>query len=162
MDGVERLIAAEDIRNLKGAYCRGVDRKEGDLLRGLFARDAVVDYRGALIDPTTGTGVDQKDIGADDAAEILRGPDAITHAIMTAVAPLVTVHHCAAGEIHVDTPDAARAVWPMVDRLRFPPGSPFKEVTGYGFYHETYVREGGAWKIATVKLTRTRVDVTPA
>jgi len=158
VDHIQRLLAESDIRNLKGAYCRGVDQKDHQLLRSVFARDAVVDYRGALIDPGTGEGVDQRDIGADDATEVLRGADAITTAIMTAVRDMVTVHHCAAGEIHVDTPDAARAHWPMVDRLRLPPGAPFKEAIGYGFYHETYVREDGAWKIGTVKLTRTRVD----
>ena len=50
---------------------------------------------------------------------------------------------------------------PMVDRLLYPPGSEAKELVGYGFYEETYAREDGAWKIKTLKLVRTRVDVTP-
>ena len=43
MEIFETLSAAEEIRNLKGKYCRGVDQKGLGLLRGLFARDAVAD-----------------------------------------------------------------------------------------------------------------------
>jgi hypothetical protein len=40
----------------------------------------------------------------------------------------------------------------------FPEGGAFTRLTGYGHYHETYVREDGAWKIATTRITRIRVE----
>ncbi len=159
MDAIERLIAAEEIRNLKAQYCRGIDQKDAALFASVFTRDATADYSNGLIDPNSHKGVDQKSIGAPHAP--LRGGDKIADAVMSAIAKQVTVHHCATGEIHVVSANAARATWPMVDRLLFPPGSPAKEVIGYGFYDETYMREDGVWKIATVKLKRTRVDTIP-
>ena len=154
MDVLARLAAAEEIRNLKARYCRAIDRKELELLRSLFARDAVADYsrsRGPEGPRAEGP-----------FAEPLRGPDQIAETIIGGVANMVTVHHCAAGEIVIDTLDRARATWPMVDRLLPPLGGEVKEVIGYGFYLETYAREDGAWKIQTVTLERTRVDVIPA
>jgi hypothetical protein len=35
-----------------------------------------------------------------------------------------------------------------------------KKLQGYGHYHETYRKEAGQWKIATLHLTRLRVDMT--
>jgi hypothetical protein len=35
-------------------------------------------------------------------------------------------------------------------------------ITGYGHYHERYVRQHGEWKIASLKLTRLHLDVQPA
>lgn len=155
MDATARLTAIEDIRNLKARYCRAVDRKELDLLRSLFARDAVADYSRA-------GGPDRPRAASSPFAEPLRGADKIAETIIGGVANMVTVHHCATGEIVIDTLESGRATWPMVDRLLLPPGGETKEIVGYGFYLETYVREDGAWKIRTVTLERTRVDVIPA
>jgi hypothetical protein len=34
-------------------------------------------------------------------------------------------------------------------------------MTGYGYYHERYVRRHGEWKLSATKLTRLHVDVAP-
>jgi hypothetical protein len=39
------------------------------------------------------------------------------------------------------------------------PQAGWKSILGRGHYHETYRREGGAWRIATLTLTRLRLDV---
>ena len=145
MDAIERLTAADEIRNLRARYCRAIDQKDREAFRSVFARNAVADYREGRQD-----------------VEPMRGADAITDVFMAALPSLITVHHCATGEIHVDTPDTARGDWPMVARVLYPPGGKAREEIGYGFYHETYVREDGAWKIKTLALTRTRVDTIPA
>jgi hypothetical protein len=47
--------------------------------------------------------------------------------------------------------------WAMQDRVIFGPNRP--SITGYGHYHERYVRQNGQWKIAALKLTRLHIDV---
>jgi hypothetical protein len=152
MDEIERLVASEEIRNLKGRYCRAVDTKDLALMTSVFATDAVADYKDSAIDPVTGKGFQPENLG-----EPVRGGAVIARNIMDSITGAVTVHHCIMGEIVVESAERARALWPMVDRLRFPQG-PFREVIGYGHYHETYVREGGDWKIASVRVSRLRID----
>ena len=48
--------------------------------------------------------------------------------------------------------------WSMTDRLFMPAGAPFSRMTGYGYYHETYEKVGGAWKIKTLRIARIRVE----
>jgi hypothetical protein len=48
----------------------------------------------------------------------------------------------------------------MEDKLIWRDGS---RLHGYGHYHETYRKEAdGEWRIATLDLTRLRLDHTPA
>jgi hypothetical protein len=157
MNEIERLMAAEEIRNLRGKYSRAVDEKDRELLRSLFTKDAVADYRGSGIDPVTGEGFRPADV-----EEPMRGRDAIADTIAAATTGMVTVHHTAVGDIEVESADSARGTWPLVDRLLFPPGGKFRAMTGYGFYHETYAREDGVWKIKTLRVSRLRIDFTPA
>ncbi len=154
MDALDQLMAIEAIRTLKARYCIAVDIKDAALLASVLAADAQADFTDALKDPTTGVGPEGRAIGAP-----LHGRDAIVAAVMRAVAPQVTVHHCSLGDIVVESPTTARAVWPMVDRLRRPAESEVAEVVGYGHYHETYVRTDGTWRIQSVVLTRLRVDL---
>lgn len=46
----------------------------------------------------------------------------------------------------------------MTDRLYFPPGGEFAQMTGYGYYHETYVKVGDQWQIQTMRFSRIRVE----
>ena len=153
MKSIDDLIAAEAIRNLKGRYCIAVDTKDRAMFHDLFADDAVVDFSGAQVDPN------QPGAGRVDAVqEPLYGPDQITDTVMKAIAHLITAHHCSTGAIVIDTADTAHATWPVADRLRFPAGSKLKEMSGLGYYHETYVRRDGKWKIQTLTMSRLRID----
>lgn len=62
-------------------------------------------------------------------------------------------------EIEILDDTTAKAVWPMADLLWMPPGAPIYAMKGWGHYHETYLCEDGAWKIAHLKLTRLAVDI---
>lgn len=86
-------------------------------MRGTFARDVELDYRGATTDPSTG---DKTASGA--TGEKLVGADASVQL----------------------------------------PKDPYRGMTGYGHYRETYVTEDGAWRIKTLRLTRLRLDFIPA
>ena len=37
-----------------------------------------------------------------------------------------------------------------------------RALTGYGHYHEVYVKQGGRWRIARSRLTRLVLDMTGA
>jgi len=72
---------------------------------------------------------------------------------------VITVHHGHMPEIELTSATTATGVWAMEDMLRWPDG---REMHGYGHYHETYEKVGGAWRIKSSKLTRLRTDLTQA
>jgi len=61
-------------------------------------------------------------------------------------------------EIDIIDHNHARATWAMYDNVRFSEGL-ISEMTGYGYYHETYQRFGGPWKISSLKVTRLRLEM---
>ena len=157
MGDLERLVAIEDIKQLKARYFRAVDQKDRALLRSVFTEDAVVDYRGAATDPSTG--VNAIPVSSEKP---IHGVDAIAETVMLAVKNVVSVHHGVMPEIEITGKTTANGIWPMVDRLRFDSGGAVAELVGYGYYYETYEKIDGMWKIKTLRLPRLRVDNTPA
>lgn len=157
MDMIDKLAATAEIRNLKAAYFRAIDEKDEALLREVLADDVELDYRGSTTDPATGVGI------APEATDvILRGGAACAPLLVGALQGVVSVHHASEPEIEVIDGENARAIWPMVDRLRFSGDGPYREMIGYGHYRETYIKEGGRWRIRTLRLTRLRLDFVPA
>jgi len=73
---------------------------------------------------------------------------------------VLTTHHGHMPEIEFTSPTTAEGIWSMEDMLKWPKGSRIREMHGYGHYHETYEKVGGAWRIKTLKLTRLRNDRT--
>lgn len=152
MNAIERLIAIEEIRQLKARYFRGVDQSDGDLVRSVLAEDCVLDYIGCCVDPATG-----KDfIPAMNV--VLRGRDSWVADGMSKLG-IVSVHQGHNFEVEFDSDTSARGIWSMTDRLYFPPGGAFALMTGYGHYIETYEKIGDAWKLKTTRITRIRVEV---
>jgi uncharacterized protein (TIGR02246 family) len=130
----------EAIKQVRARYCRTLDTKDWEGMRALFADDLVMD--------TTDSGGNVM-TGADDFMTFLRAT----------LAAVVTVHQCHTPEIEVGLSGTATGIWAMEDILRFEDGS---ELHGYGHYHDTYERLDGTWKIKSSKLTRLRMDFTPA
>ena len=145
MEPVERLMATEEIKQLKARYFRCMDTKDWAGFEQVFAADAVMDMSSEMRDQTTRGG-------------ITRGAAQIAAMVRTVVGPVVTVHHGHMPEIEITSPTTARGVWAMEDRLRWPEGSPVRTIHGYGHYHETYERTDDGWRIKTITLTRLRVD----
>lgn len=147
MDDLERLVAIEEIKQLKARYFRCLDTKDWVGFADVFAPDAVMDMRGEMRDGTTeGDGLVT---GANDIAEFVRG----------AVDGVSTVHHGHMPEIEITSDTSATGVWAMEDKLWWPEGAPLRAMHGYGHYHEQYVRTDAGWRIARLTLTRLRVDV---
>lgn len=148
MDALQRLLAIEDIRAVKARYCRCLDSKDWSGFAALFTKDAVLDvHEDTGNAPVTGI--------ADIVAQVRF---AVDHAASS--------HQVHTPEIEIIAPDSARGVWAMQDRVVWQEGkSPVPgvgSITGYGQYHEDYRYEGGAWKIAALRLSRFHVDMHPA
>ncbi len=124
------------IANLKAAYCRLLDTKDWEGWGRLFTEDAVQDV--------TGSG-----------GSVFRGRDAIVAATRGSIDSAKTAHQVHSPEIAFDG-DAATAVWAMQDRVVWDDGGSGERraLTGYGHYHERYVRHEGRWSIAELRLTR--------
>jgi len=153
MELAEKHEAIEQVRLIKARYFRGVDFKDEALLASIFADDVFIDYRGAATDPISGY-----NISPEATNEPLEGGAHAARVVANSMPGIVSVHHASVPEIEVTGPTTASAIWPMVDRLKFPVGAPFAEIIGYGHYHETYEKIDGSWKLKTMRLTRTRLD----
>lgn len=146
MSDPQRIADYLEICNVKARYCRFLDTKQWAAWGDLFTEDFVLDTREA-----GGT----LSRGRDEALRLVRG--AIEHAI--------TAHQVHSPEMAFDG-DAANVIWAMQDRVLMSagkaqqPGMP--GFTGYGHYHERYVRESSGWRIAAQRLTRLHIDIHPA
>ena len=156
MDVCEKLDAIESIKCTKARYFRAVDQKDRELLRSVFSDDFEMDNRGAVTDPATGFNI------APATDVVVHGAENAVNAIMDAVEHIQSVHHASVPEIEITGPTTASAIWPMVDRIRFAPGGPFKELIGYGYYFESYKKAGDHWRILQMHIERTRLDFIPA
>ena len=142
MNPAEELLEIEKIKQLKARYFRLMDTKQWDELAGVFTADAELDVR--------------QDAG--EAAGRVRGRERIVEAIRRTVDSAVTVHHGHMPEIELTGPHTARGTWSMYDYVEWPSEGGRRGFHGFGHYVETYAREDGAWRIATLQLTRLRKD----
>ena len=155
MTDVQKLLDIEEIRNLKARYFRLQDNKLWDEYRELFLGDSVFDVTQALTDPVTGGG----DALPARSMEPIIGRDAIVAYVSAGLnAEVRSFHEGFMPEIEILSEDRARAVWPMEDRVWFgAAGGGFMH--GYGYYHETYRRVDGRWRIETLRISRIKVEL---
>jgi len=153
MNEVERLSAIEEIKQLKARYFRAVDGQDGALMKTVLAEDCVLDYMGCCTDPKTG--VDY--FPAMNA--VMRGSKIVADGLDgLSKSGLVSVHQGHMFEVEFTGETTAKGIWSMTDRLYLPPGAPYAQMTGYGYYHEGYEKSGGAWRIKTIRIARIRVE----
>jgi hypothetical protein len=145
MTDVERLIAIEEIKQLKARYFRCVDGKDWDGFAAIFTPDATVDYT-----PEGGNPQDWSTAGVANIVVFVR----------KALDGAITIHHGHMPEIEVISPVAARGIFSMEDLIWWPEGSRRKTLHGWGHYRETYEKIGGKWLIKTLRLTRLRIEET--
>ena len=139
-DLLHRLSDIESIKQLKARYFRLMDQKKWDEWAMVFAENA------HLVVPEGG--VDE------------RGRAAVVASVSGVLEGVRTAHHGHMPEIEITGADTARGTWAMFDYVEFPPGANGERfgLQGYGHYTEEYVREGGEWRIASLLLTRLRID----
>ena len=123
------------IANLKAAYCRLLDTKDWEGWGQLFTEDFHLDVSGS-------------------GGEVIEGRDAVVASVRGSIGTAKTAHQVHFPEIVIDG-DTATAVWPMQDRVVW---SEDRALTGWGHYHERYVRTPDGWRIAEQRLTRLQMD----
>jgi len=142
IDPVARLLAIEEIEQLKAKYFYGLDRHDWDYWRReVWAPDARLEV------PEIGSCVE--------------GRDALVDWVAGMMGEQVSVHHGHTRTIALTSATTATGVWAMEDRIWRPANDPLYDdaeyVLGFGHYHETYVRLAEGWRIRTTMLTRLRV-----
>jgi uncharacterized protein (TIGR02246 family) len=139
MSDVQRLLDIEAIKQLKARYFRCMDTKDWEGFGSVFTTDAHVVVPEGAMDVT--------------------GRGEVVSAISGALEGVQTVHHGHMPEIELTGPDSATGIWAMFDYVEFPAADSGRfGLQGYGHYHERYVRDEGAWRIAEMRLSRIRVD----
>jgi ketosteroid isomerase-like protein len=145
MDG-SRWRDVFGIQQTKSRYFRYLDTKQWALWRELFTDDLVFYMEDSVLPAT----MEPVTVGGDKFVEYVS--DILTSS--------VTVHQGHMPEIEFRGPDEADVVWAMYDWVDN--AEQDHAMQGFGHYHETY-RKGadGTWRIATLRLTRIRVDEVP-
>jgi hypothetical protein len=147
MAPLDRLIAIDDIRQLKARYFRFMDVRDWGALGQVFCRDALFDCREGFVT----TALDGKVSGF--AAPVTHGRDAILAWIADAFADQTSCHHGHAHEVTILGKDEATGIVAMEDYI-FGPDRATLRYHGAGHYHERYRMEDGEWRIAETRLTR--------
>jgi len=146
MDASQQMIEIEAIKRLKARYFRCMDTKDWESWLGVFTEDATLKF-----DRAVSTG------GQDgESAPTLIGRAGIADYVPKSLATAQTVHHGHMPEIDILSETAARGIWAMEDIVDYGP----TVTNGFGHYHETYRKEDGDWRIASVHLTRIRLSQT--
>ncbi len=141
MNDLERLVAIEDIKNLKARRIRAMDEKRWDDYEAMHAADHVSEtYAGG---------------------EPAIGAKANTARLAKVLGHITSVHHAHTPEITITSATTAEGVWAMEDMLWWNDGEKELHLHGYGHYHEEYRKEDGRWLISYRTLTRLRVDQDP-
>jgi hypothetical protein len=147
MDALEELKARIQIAEVKARYCRFLDTKEWEGFGGLFTAEATLD------------------VSQETGAPPHHGRNGIVDIVSNVVQHARTAHHVHSPEIVFTGPDTAEVIWAMQDRVVWEadhsPVPNAAALTGWGHYHERYVRQNGTWLIAACKLTRLNVEFQP-
>jgi len=122
------------IANVKAAYCRLLDTKDWAGWGDLFTEDFELDVSAS-------------------GGNVMKGRDTIVASVRSSIESAKTAHQVHFPEMTIDG-DTAHAVWPMQDRVVWEG----RALTGFGHYHEDYVRQDGRWRIARQKLTRLTLE----
>jgi hypothetical protein len=145
MCAANKLLAIEEIKQLKARYFRFVDTKQWMQWGLLFTPDVVVDF------------------SADNTGQPpIRGREVLQSTVERLLGSCASLHHGHTPEIEILSPTEARGIWVMQDWLNWPKDAEaplgYHTLVGWGHYHETYAKSSGGWQIATLKLTRMRLD----
>ena len=104
------------------------------------------------------------DVSEGTSQPVIRGRDAALQMIRGSVGTARTAHQVHTPEFDFVSADEVRVIWAMQDRVQWDAERAARlggvtGLTGYGHYHERYVRQNGEWKIAASKLTRLHLDM---
>jgi hypothetical protein len=143
MTELERLLAIEEIKQVKANYFYGLDYRDWDLWR----REVWAPH-GRLEVP--------------EADMVIQPLKSIIEWVSTSTGDQVSIHHGHMPIIRFNSDESANVIWAMEDRLyrtkQFPLADGSTYLHGFGHYRETYVLLECGWRIEASKLTRLRVE----
>ncbi len=149
MTDLEKLLAIEEIRQLRPKYFRVIDAKQFDELEEIFTPDAVFDSREAVADPIKGQ------YPGFPVSPVSVGREAVVQGIIAGMPEaLQSCHMGHTGEIEILSDTTAKGVIPFSDRLIIPG---VLATAGYGYYFDEYEKIDGKWRIKSAVLKRKRV-----
>lgn len=144
MDEIARLLAVEEIQQLKAKYFLGIDTQDWALIRGEVLTEGI-SFQLSEFREEPYVGIDEV-IGMFELG--LKG--------------MYSVHHGHMPVIDVTSETAATGLWAMEDRIYWGAGhgvmADEQQLLGFGHYHETYVKTDRGWRIETIRLTRLRKE----
>src|SRR5262245_12526658 len=150
MSAADKLLAIEEIKQLKARYFRYVDTKDWEGYKSVFAPDITFTW--------------------GERNEVRHGPEGKLQLIRDTglYDRMRSVHHGFMPEIEILSPTTAKGIWAMEDLVWYPAGlepksktellKPGESMHGYGHYYETYTKINGHWLIQSQDLKRLRVD----
>jgi len=141
VDDLQRILAIEEIKQLKYRYLRFLDTKEWDLLADLFVEDATSAY--------------------GDGKYAFEGRDAIMTFLRDALGrhSILTAHHVHQPEIELTSESTATGVWALWDTVIDLEHQ--LTIRGAAFYRDEYVKQNGQWRFRTTGYQRTYEEMVP-
>jgi hypothetical protein len=140
MNDLETIEAWLALSEAKARYCRTLDTKDWAGYSDLLTEDFILD------------------VSEGSQVPVITGRDAAVKQIQSSILSARTAHQVHSPEIELNG-DEAQVIWAMQDRVIWGPDRP--SITGYGHYHERWVKRNGEWKLASLRLTRLHIDVQP-
>jgi ketosteroid isomerase-like protein len=128
------------ISQVKARYCRFLDTKDWAAYADLFTDDFELDT-------------------FPSGEPVIRGRAEAMASIRSFIEHAQTAHHVHSPEMQIEG-DVAQVTWAMQDRV-VGAALPERGHLGFGHYHERYVRQGGRWRIAALKLRYLFVERDP-
>jgi len=149
MDMLEKLVAIEEIKQLKARYFRLIDTKQFEQLEDVFTPDAVFDFGKAFCDPVLGQ------MPGTSTSDPLIGREAVIKGVIDGMPPVLqSIHMGYTPEVEITSGTTAKAIHPATYRPLIPGAF---SANCYGYYHETYEKIDGRWMIKTSTIQPLRV-----
>jgi hypothetical protein len=138
---LDRLVAIEEIKQLKARYFRFLDLKDDEGFLNQFTTDL------HMVEDVDGNNTIMEFHSRDDLKAYLEGLGEMRAGF--------SVHSGHSPEIDIVDDHNATGVWAMSDYIRMPGFN----MVGYGHYYERYRKgEDGAWRICSSRCERLHVD----
>jgi hypothetical protein len=139
MDGMtdlERLVAIDQIKQLKARRDRAVDTKDYVALEAMHAPDHT---------------------SANDGMPAWTSAKEMVANISKVMATITSVHHSHNPSITFESPTKATGFWAMEDNLYWKQGDEDHWLHGMGYYDEKYEKRDGQWVFTWRRLSRLKV-----
>ena len=142
------MSAFDQVRAAKARYCRHADTKQWDAFASAFvAHPQILIYD-----------------AADQLMVSFETREAYVAAARGNLEGAQSIHQVHNEELTPLADTEINAIWSMEDCVIFPDVADDPRPArhhGYGHYHERWILEDGAWRLARMELRRTILEITP-